>query len=168
MSHIIGFLLVTLAQILMPIKIGTFFQNKLRPTISPSLCDYHHHHITVSLASLYCHQCPSWHDVKSAECPQYLYLWHYLLIFMSPANTLISNQGDRLLWLLVGAGMEPLPGSLSAAGNWSGRLWWERATLIMAVNIGEAVGCPLPSKSPWFNGRKGDWSLIISYPLLPC
>ena len=30
-SHIIGFLLVTLAQILMPIKIGTTFQNKLLP-----------------------------------------------------------------------------------------------------------------------------------------
>ena len=30
-SHIIGFLLVTLAQIPMPIKIGTTFQNKLRP-----------------------------------------------------------------------------------------------------------------------------------------
>ena len=32
-SHIIGFLLVTLAQIPMPIKIGTNFQNKLRPTV---------------------------------------------------------------------------------------------------------------------------------------
>ena len=32
-SHIIGFLLVTLAQIPMPIKIGTFFQNKLLPNI---------------------------------------------------------------------------------------------------------------------------------------
>ena len=31
-SHIIGFLLVTLAQIPMPIKIGTTFQNKLRPS----------------------------------------------------------------------------------------------------------------------------------------
>ena len=31
-SHIIGFLLVTLAQIPMPIKIRTTFQNKLRPT----------------------------------------------------------------------------------------------------------------------------------------
>ena len=30
-SHIIGFLLVTLAQIPMPIKIGTTFQNKLLP-----------------------------------------------------------------------------------------------------------------------------------------
>ena len=30
-SHIIGFLLVTLAKIPMPIKIGTTFQNKLRP-----------------------------------------------------------------------------------------------------------------------------------------
>ena len=30
-SHIIGFLLVTLAQIPMPIKIGTTFPNKLRP-----------------------------------------------------------------------------------------------------------------------------------------
>ena len=35
-SHIIGFLLVTLAQIPMPIKIGTTFQNKLRPTIQCS------------------------------------------------------------------------------------------------------------------------------------
>ena len=32
-SHIIGFLLVTLAQIPMPIKIGTTFQNKLRPNV---------------------------------------------------------------------------------------------------------------------------------------
>ena len=32
-SHIIGFLLVTLAQIPMPIKIGTTFQNKLRPIV---------------------------------------------------------------------------------------------------------------------------------------
>ena len=31
-SHIIGFLLVTLAQIPMPIKIGTTFQNKLLPS----------------------------------------------------------------------------------------------------------------------------------------
>ena len=31
-SHIIGFLLVTLAQIPMPIKIGTTFPNKLRPS----------------------------------------------------------------------------------------------------------------------------------------
>ena len=31
-SHIIGFQLVTLAQIPMPIKIGANFQNKLRPT----------------------------------------------------------------------------------------------------------------------------------------
>ena len=41
-SHIIGFLLVTLAQIPMPIKIGTTFQNKLRPTgggsVLKSLC----------------------------------------------------------------------------------------------------------------------------------
>ena len=32
-SHIIGFLLVTLAQIPMPIKIGTTFQNKLLPNV---------------------------------------------------------------------------------------------------------------------------------------
>ena len=32
-SHIIGFLLVTLAQTPMPIKIGTTFQNKLRPIV---------------------------------------------------------------------------------------------------------------------------------------
>ena len=31
-SHIIGFVLVTLAKIPMPIKIGTTFQNKLRPS----------------------------------------------------------------------------------------------------------------------------------------
>ena len=36
-SHIIGFLLVTVAQILMPIKIGTTFQNKLRPTLTALL-----------------------------------------------------------------------------------------------------------------------------------
>ena len=36
-SHIIGFLLVTLAQIPMPIKIGTIFQNKLRPSPGPCL-----------------------------------------------------------------------------------------------------------------------------------
>ena len=35
-SHIIGFLLVTLAKIPMPIKIGTTFQNKLRPIRGPS------------------------------------------------------------------------------------------------------------------------------------
>jgi len=31
-SHIIGFLLVALARVPMPIKIGTIFQNKLRPS----------------------------------------------------------------------------------------------------------------------------------------
>ena len=36
-SHIIGFLLVTLAQIPMPIKIGTTFQNKLRPSVDDLL-----------------------------------------------------------------------------------------------------------------------------------
>ena len=36
-SHIIGFLLVTLAQIPMPIKIGTTFENKLRPTVDTAL-----------------------------------------------------------------------------------------------------------------------------------
>ena len=44
-SHIIGFLLVTLAQIPMPIKIGTTFQNKLRPNTQPQafklvICDW--------------------------------------------------------------------------------------------------------------------------------
>ena len=34
-SHIIGFVLVTLAKIPMPIKIGTTFQNKLRPITQP-------------------------------------------------------------------------------------------------------------------------------------
>ena len=38
-SHIIGFLLVTLAQIPMPIKIGTTFQNKLLPN-GKSMLEY--------------------------------------------------------------------------------------------------------------------------------
>lgn len=40
-SHIIGFLLVTLAQIPMPIKIGTTFQNKLLPTLHYPLRQRH-------------------------------------------------------------------------------------------------------------------------------
>ena len=40
MSHIIGFLLVTLAQIPMPIKIGTTFQNKLQPNIHYCVFDF--------------------------------------------------------------------------------------------------------------------------------